>query len=908
MKKILFALSAGLFLFSSCANENSLNEKLSGKGGVREDGTTLVSVSLPDLSRTYFGAHAGSTYSVYWSGTDAIQINGANSTSITINSGNQSAAEFTIGASLSYPYRAVYPAALASGFVADSVVVTLPATQTYTAGSYDPAAGVMLGYASSGDVAFRSAMAFLKVNISGGSDSDPIVSVRVRSNIDMTGANGDYGRQSMSGAFVANFSSQGSSLVRRVNDGSSVTLNCGNGVAQGTDLYIAIPPQTYSKGINLFIVDASGHYQEILSNKSFTAEAGTVYNTEVVFNGGKSWVGPGIYTETDWNALAAQTTFNTVCEEFKDEGGTYNLYANISATSFMRFGGVQGYNSNFSGVLDGNGHSITTSKMSVPLFTHINGTVKNLTIGGSKPSINNVGWGTAMLALDLKNGALIDNVTANYTVTAPCTSTGTTKVCYFGIVRDIFAGAVMQNCTQQSSFVIPSQDKTTGDCEVLTFAEDNAGMIKDCTNSGNITVANAMPQKVICAGVLTNTGTIEGFTNTGNFSLNSAVGVAAAGVAVFGGGYIHNCTNGESGKGSTKGVISVTASPSADGKAFRVAGIAAYGDGDDSGNCGRFYGCTNHGNLTLYKGTTSRIYRSSVGGIVADIRFGAYSSTENNSYCTFDSCSNKGYLSLLEPQTNATTSNAGSLFLGGILGVALNNSGTSTGYIVLSKTTSELAGPFLVIRASCSNTGTLEFASASPSPSSASISGARLNYVGGIAGFTYGIGNTNTSGSSNAHYAVVRGSQNGIIKLGSSVDGNVAAGGIVGGCCYTKVEQAVVTKVDYRATEELTAGKAPVYRGILGAVIGWVVKYSNVGAASAGVNATMEDNTGLKCSTSSGFNSSDVLIGYAGITGASSKHRGDAEKHRIEIYGSPTFNGNTVTTDMIYGGGNITVH
>lgn len=898
MKKILVAFTAGLFLFSSCANDEFLSE----------NGTTLVSVSLPELSKTYFGAHAGSSYSVYWSASDAIQINGANSTGISISSGNKSAAEFTIGAFLSYPYRAVYPAALASGYVADSVVVTLPATQSYTAGSYDPAAGVMLGYASSGDVSFKSAMAFLKVNISGGSDSDPIASVRVRSNIDMSGSGGDYGRQSMSGAFVANFSSAGGSLVRRVNDGSSVTLDCGSGVAQGTDLFIAIPPQTYSKGINLFIVDTNGDYQEVVSSKSFTAEAGTVYNTEVVFNGGKTWSGPGLYTETDWNALAAQVTFNTDCEEFKDESGTYNLYSDISATSLMRFGGVQGNNSHFYGVLDGNGHSVTTSTMSVPLFTYIDGTVKNLTIGGSKLSINNTGWGTAMLALDLYGGALVDNVTANYSVTAPCTSTGTVKLCYYGLVRDIFEGAVMQNCTQQSNFVIPDQDKTTGDCEVLTFAEDNAGTIKDCTNSGNITVANAMPQKVICAGVLTNTGTIEGFTNTGNFTLNSSVGVAAAGVAIFGGGYIHNCTNGESGKGSSKGVISVTASPSADGKAFRVGGIAAYGDGDDASNCGRFYACTNHGNLTLYKGTTPRIYRSSVGGIVADIRAGAYSSTENNSYCTIDGCSNKGYLSLLEPQTSASTGNAGSLFLGGILGVALNNSGTSTGYIVFSKTTSELAGPFLVIRTNCSNTGTLEFASASPSPSSATISGARLNYVGGIAGFTYGIGNTNASGSSNAHYAIVRGTQNGIIKLGSSVDGNVAAGGIVGGCCYTKVEQAVVTKVEYQATEELTAGKAPVYRGILGAVIGWVVKYSNVGTASAGVNATMEDNTGLICSKSSGFASSDVLIGYAGITGASSKHRGDAEKHRIEIYGSPTFNGETLTADMIYGGGNKTVN
>lgn len=905
MKKILIAFSAVLFLFYSCANEDSLVERISSREGVRDNGTTLVRGALGDASKTYFGEHDDSGYVLYWATTDVIQVNGANSTGISIDASKKSSADFTIGASLEYPYRAVYPAALATGYVADSLLVTLPAEQNYVAGSYDPSAAVMLGYADAGEIGFKCAMSFLKVNISGGSDTDPIASVRVRSNITMGIDDVDKGRQPMSGEFLAKFSADGNTLTGSVKDGSSVTLQCGSGVAQGTDLFIAIPPQVYTRGINLFIIDVNGDWQEVISTKEFTAEPGVVYNTQVAFNGGNSYVGPGIYTETDWSALAAQITFHEDCDEFKDEGGTYNLYSDISTTALMRFGGVQGGCSDFNGVLDGNGHSVITTKMEVPLFTYIQGTVKNLTIGGNKAGINTVGWGTSMLALDIKGG-LVDNVTADYVVNAPCTSTENEKVYYYGLVRNILEGSTVQNCTQKSNYIIPTQDQTTGDSHVLPFAYSNAGTVKNCVNEGNITVADAMPQKMICAPFFKNTGIIEGFVNTGNFSVNSAVGAALAGVAVFGGGYIHNCVNGVEDYGASKGVLNIIASPSAKGYSYRLGGIAAYGDGYSSSNCGRFYGCENHGNLTLYKATSEILYRSSLGGIVADVRYGAYSATENNDYCTFDSCSNDGYLSVLEPQTSATTATACPIFMGGILGVSLNNSGTSSGALKLTSTTSQLNGNFLVIRASCSNTGTLEMASASPSPSTASISGARLNYIGGIAGFTYGIGNTAESGASNAHYAAVRGTQNGVIKLGSSKGGCFAAGGILGGCCYSKVDQGVVERVDYQATEELTAGQEPVYRGIMGAVIGFVLKYSNIGnqSTSAGIDAVMEDNTGLICSNSSGMDNTEAMIGFAGVTGAKSVHRtSTTETHRIDFYGTSTFNGIDVTADLCYGGG-----
>ena len=191
-------------------------------------------------------------------------------------------------------------------------------------------------------------------------------------------------------------------------------------------------------------------------------------------------------------------------------------------------------------------------------------------------------------------------------------------------------------------------------------------------------------------------------------------------------------------------------------------------------------------------------------------------------------------------------------------------------------------------------------ASPNPTPSGANNTGARLNYVGGIAGFTYGMGRVNTS---DAHYAVVRGQQDGIIKVGSNASGSIAAGGILGGGCYTKVEQVDQCDVTYEATELEMNGEPAAYRGTLGATIGWIVKYSQMGTADLPVNANMTENTGLLCSAS--IKNDYQFVGYTGVTGATSVHRSSTmEKHRIDIYGTPSLNGEEVTADMCYGGGN----
>lgn len=933
MKKSIFILSAAAVL-SACTvvapDQGAVTSGDSSSAG--QNGVTFVGAALESPveagadGKTYFGPASGSSYGVNWSNDDTIQINGYNSTAITVDGTDPQRARFAIGGVVDYPYCAAYPAAAVSGYAWDtgnsqgSATVLLPAVQHYTPGSFDPAAGVMLGYATeeSEYVAFHNAMAYLKVTVSGGSNTSDIKKIRVRSNI-VAGASAG-GAQAMSGAFNATFSEDGCTLESDAVDATSVTLDCGEGVAQGTAMVIALPVNTYTKGINLFIASADEKWQEVISTKVFAPEAGVMYATGVAFNGdGGTYEGDGIYTETDWNAISRQISINSACEEFKDGDGVYNLYNDITATTLQRFGGGIGWNSDFAGTLDGNDHSVTTTEMSVPLFTYISGTVKNLKIGGTRTSIANYGWGTAQLALDVQDGGLVENVESDYEVTAPPFDMEN-PVYYFGLLRYILPGGTVKGCVTKGSYVIPQSESTKG-VYVIPFCSSNRGLIQNCRNEANVSFAdNAVFSRTITVAPIVNNGSsdnanaeIDGFVNLGNVTVQGSVGIYVAGVVINGGGYIHNCAHGESGKADSKGVVNVTSAPESSGRTIKIGGIACFGDNGES-IVGRYYNNKNYANMTFLKEQPYALNRATMGGIVADIRYGAYNKTETtNVYNTFDDCDNSGYLKWVERKVQSNTGTNVAVFLGGILGCVMPIAGVNSGgALIFTGATAEaytdsqgehpiLNGLYIVVRTNCSNTGTLEMASGNSSAASNTATGARQVYVGGIAGFTYGIGNSNKSGSSNAHYAVIRGTQNGTIKVGSARTGCICAGGIVGGCCYTKVEAASAT-VTYAATTEQTfngsALAAPLYRGMLGGIIGWAVKYSQV----ATVNAALTDNTGLLCSASIGDNTS--LKGYAGITGNKSVHRTSTkETHSLTLASASTYNGEALTSAMCYGGG-----
>lgn len=204
--------------------------------------------------------------SILWTEDDAIVVNGKTSTAVSIQPGGCKAT-FTIPPS-SAPYYGFYPA---SAFVPGSYApasskfgsIVLPEKQTWVENSFDPAAALMTGYSTTSfDMSFSCATAFMKITVNGSSDLHDIKRIEITAN----------GGEDMSGTLGANGK-----------NGYGVIVSYPSGIPQGKAIYASIAPGTYASGISLRIVDINGHFQDLKSNRPFTAGAGTVYPTSITF-------------------------------------------------------------------------------------------------------------------------------------------------------------------------------------------------------------------------------------------------------------------------------------------------------------------------------------------------------------------------------------------------------------------------------------------------------------------------------------------------------------------------------------------------------------------------------------------------------------------------------------------------
>lgn len=190
-----------------------------------------------------------------------------------------------------------------------------------------------------------------------------------------------------------------------------------------------------------------------------------------------------------------------------------NISSNISGKYYLandiNFNGeVFSFQNNFTGEFDGNGHSIknikiTTDNMntisSFSLFAENMGIIKNLNIENIDIDVENVDYyPTGVIAR--KNSGTIEN----------CIVSGFIKVSgsnasAYGICGNLTNG-VIKNCTNKGN--ITAKYGASG---IVTYSNGN---IENCTNEGNITSENSSATGI----VITNTGTIKNCKNTGNIT------------------------------------------------------------------------------------------------------------------------------------------------------------------------------------------------------------------------------------------------------------------------------------------------------------------------------------------------------------------------------------------------------
>lgn len=692
-----------------------------------EAGTMVIGAELSDypdvddVTKTLISDNGDKTYSVFWADGDQILVNGETSTNIDIDPDNKKSASFTLPV-VDAPYSAVYPAGL---YVKDSyktvkedstvIEITVPSTQKYVENGFDPNAAIMTARGDAGGgLAFKHAMAYLKVKVTGTS----VKSIRVNGN----------DNEAISGAYTVSYSKSGIAFGPKKNEkdkaigNTSATISCGeSGVASGTPVFIAIPAREYKSGLTLTIVDAENHYQVVRSMKSFTAGMGNVYPTEIAFNAAGTYLEGGIYTVEDWNGFVAAvnegdwSAWNTTVD---GKEGVHLMADIYSSTNLPRTNDkkADGNKCEWDGVFYGHNHTITHAGTE-PLFLHVgkNGKIMDLKVAGERIANTNNGWPGVLV---LNNSGEINNCESSVNIKLEGNSTNASTIC-----------------------------------------RSNNGTIINCKNTGNITINNPTAEVKVGGITLYSSGEITGCTNTGTINVTGVdVNCLVSGVVLMASGKVSDLAN-ERG-------ITVEANLTARREIY-VGGVigkceTTKTDIITAGNVtGEIFRCKNSGNLTIRKSGAFHIKGGCLGGVAASVNTG----TTTKDCTIFDSCINSGNISFYEKETELNKGIPyGAYAVGGILGRCS---------VVKDVYYDFGAKSYTVIRVNCVNTGNIDVCTANGLPMEDINSGARQTYVGGIAGFVGGGVVRGNKGSASA-YTIKLGSLYGGICAGGILGGSYA--------------------------------------------------------------------------------------------------------------------------------------
>lgn len=528
MKKSFNIFLAALAVMTvSCVKENApqTEEPLSPAGEFVFQAVAPADVTVGALGTKTVMVPENEAYAVNWTDTDAISVNGTASTAIEVAEDDAKNATFTVSG-VNAPFCAVYPAAVASEFTQEAAVITLPDEQKYVAGSFDPAASVMLGYMAEeeGWLSFSHAMSYLYLTINTVSDydTDNIRYVNVKS----------LGEEPMSGAFEAAFGAECTMAPAEGTASTEVTLDCGEaGVAKGTPVVIAIPSGSYASGLVITITDVNG------DETTQTAATELVFKPGFVYTANLRVAAPGIYNVAGYNAFAKAVNAGDY-SAWKDNEGVVNLYADITSDDNYT------YISNFDGTFDGNGHTITCTKKTRPLFNNLAKTavVKNLTTAGTYTGFENQGE-QAFASFARANLGHIYK--CNNTTDCSQIESITSAIVFGGFVGQ--NGGVIEECVNDADIklVVSASDKMAcfgggfaayGHTVIGFSSADNlnvdgncsAGKFIKCVNNGDISVSVKAGYIArasfggVCGMVIMDGVTFTDCENTGNISRMSS--------------------------------------------------------------------------------------------------------------------------------------------------------------------------------------------------------------------------------------------------------------------------------------------------------------------------------------------------------------------------------------------------
>ena len=202
--------------------------------------------SLPDVqTKTSLGAEPD--FKVLWSKGDQISVNGVLSNAVTEEDHNKPEVRFRVDG-VSAPYKVLYPGTTKTN------VVTLPATQNYVANSFDSEA-----YAAYGTVVESDGELTATLNNFSGLVRFALNGTATLSKIEVNALGGEnlHGAFTLADSFNGEFTG-GTEGTLAYSFGEGLTLS-----ETDTYVYISLPAQTYSAGVEAKVYQADGAFMRL---------------------------------------------------------------------------------------------------------------------------------------------------------------------------------------------------------------------------------------------------------------------------------------------------------------------------------------------------------------------------------------------------------------------------------------------------------------------------------------------------------------------------------------------------------------------------------------------------------------------------------------------------------------------
>ena len=263
MMQIFFKIFAVLVSVLSVGCMNDLAD---------QTGKTVVTVGL-ELTRTCLGDVVEGSRKVYWSDGDQITINGVPSKSIDIAEG-KTYAKFSFDGDLFHPFSILYPAVA----YVDDRIIRLPAVQAAAEGTFATNCAPMAGYATEGDsiqLHHVAGVIRLQVKLPAEDSHD----IHILNRVEFRGNDNEQ----VSGDFTIDYqNAEITSASASASDrGVAVNVHKALSAENCIDIFVVVPAISYENGFTVRLINAAGHYMEIVS-KALTVGKGEIKAMPVV--------------------------------------------------------------------------------------------------------------------------------------------------------------------------------------------------------------------------------------------------------------------------------------------------------------------------------------------------------------------------------------------------------------------------------------------------------------------------------------------------------------------------------------------------------------------------------------------------------------------------------------------------